>query len=29
VTFTKPGTFAYKCVLHDNLGMLGKVIVLP
>jgi plastocyanin len=29
VTFTKPGTFAYKCVLHDNLGMIGKVIVLP
>jgi plastocyanin len=29
VTFTKPGTFAYKCVLHDNLGMVGKVIVLP
>jgi plastocyanin len=29
VTFTKPGTFAYKCVLHDNLGMLGKVVVLP
>ncbi len=29
VTFTRPGTFKYKCVLHDNLGMLGKVIVLP
>lgn len=29
VTFTRPGTFAYKCMLHDNLGMLGKVIVLP
>jgi plastocyanin len=29
VTFTRPGTFEYKCVLHDNLGMLGKVIVLP
>jgi plastocyanin len=29
VTFTRPGTFQYKCVLHDNLGMLGKVIVLP
>jgi plastocyanin len=29
VTFTAPGTFQYKCVLHDNLGMLGKVIVLP
>jgi plastocyanin len=28
VTFTRPGTFEYKCVLHDNLGMLGKVIVL-
>lgn len=29
VTFTKPGIFQYKCVLHDNLGMLGEVIVLP
>lgn len=28
-TFTQPGTYGYKCVLHDNLGMVGKVIVLP
>ena len=29
VTFTKPGIYPYKCVLHDELGMVGKVIVLP
>lgn len=29
VTFTRPGIFPYKCVLHDGLGMLGRVIVLP
>ena len=29
VTFTKAGTYPYKCSFHDNLGMLGKVIVLP
>lgn len=29
VTFTEPGTYPYQCVLHDNLGMEGKVIVLP
>jgi plastocyanin len=29
VTFTKPGVFKYKCVLHDNLGMLGEVTVQP
>lgn len=29
VTFPKPGIYQYKCVLHDNLGMLGEVIVLP
>lgn len=29
VTFTSPGTYNYKCSLHDNLGMVGKVIVLP
>jgi plastocyanin len=29
VTFLKPGTYNYICALHDNLGMVGKVIVLP
>ncbi|MHB8410891.1 MAG: cupredoxin domain-containing protein [Candidatus Acidiferrales bacterium] len=29
VTFTRPGTYPYRCVLHDNLGMVGKVVVLP
>jgi plastocyanin len=29
ITFPHPGTYDYKCALHDNLGMLGKVIVLP
>jgi plastocyanin len=29
VTFTHPGTYDYKCALHDNLGMVGKVVVLP
>ena len=29
VTFTGPGTYPYICALHDNLGMVGKVIVLP
>jgi plastocyanin len=28
-TFTKPGTFNYRCLLHDNLGMKGEVIVIP
>jgi plastocyanin len=27
VTFTKPGTFTYRCILHDDLGMTGRVIV--
>ena len=27
VTFTTPGTYNYICALHDNLGMIGKVIV--
>jgi plastocyanin len=26
-TFTKPGTFGYKCTYHASLGMIGKVIV--
>lgn len=29
VTFTEAGTYDYKCALHDNLGMVGKVIVHP
>lgn len=29
VTFNGPGTYNYKCVLHDNLGMVGQVVVLP
>jgi len=29
VTFTAPGTFIYICGLHDDLGMLGTVIVHP
>ena len=27
VTFTHAGTFNYFCALHDELGMVGKVIV--
>ena len=29
VTFKGPGTYNYHCALHDNLGMVGKVIVEP
>lgn len=29
VTFTHPGTYPYKCALHDNLGMMGVVVVRP
>lgn len=29
ITFAEVGTYNYKCVLHDNLGMVGKVVVLP
>ncbi len=29
VTFTSPGTFNYICALHDDLGMVGRVIVHP
>jgi plastocyanin len=28
VTFTSAGVYNYYCILHDDLGMLGKVIVL-
>lgn len=27
LTFTKPGTYRYTCVLHDELGMRGTIIV--
>jgi plastocyanin len=29
VTFPNAGTFPYICALHDDLGMKGKVVVLP
>jgi plastocyanin len=29
VTFTKAGTFAYICAIHDEMGMVGDVTVLP
>lgn len=29
ITFTAAGAYDYQCSLHDNLGMVGKVIVLP
>jgi len=29
VTFLRAGTYDYICALHDDLGMVGKVIVLP
>jgi plastocyanin len=29
ITFKQPGTYKYRCVLHDNLGMVGTVIVEP
>jgi len=29
VTFTQPGLYSYICVLHDQLGMVGQIIVLP
>ena len=28
-TFTAPGIYQFKCVLHDDLGMVGQIIVLP
>jgi plastocyanin len=28
-TFTTPGTYAYICALHDDLGMVGTITVLP
>ena len=29
ITFTSPGVYPYICALHDNLGMKGRIIVLP
>jgi len=29
VTFKNPGTYPYRCAVHDELGMKGAVIVLP
>jgi plastocyanin len=29
ITFAKAGTYRYICALHDDLGMKGKIIVLP
>jgi plastocyanin len=29
IKFTAPGVYPYICALHDNLGMKGKIIVLP
>jgi plastocyanin len=29
VTFNTPGTFNYICALHDEEGMVGRVIVRP
>jgi plastocyanin len=29
VTFKQPGTYKYICALHDNLGMVGTVVVEP
>jgi plastocyanin len=29
VKFIEPGTYNYKCVLHDDLGMVGQVVVVP
>lgn len=29
ITFKQPGTYKYICALHDNLGMVGTVVVTP
>ena len=29
ITFTKAGAYSYICSFHDELGMKGKIIVLP
>jgi plastocyanin len=29
ITFTSPGVYPYICALHDDLGMKGRIVVLP
>ena len=29
VTFTQPGVYNYICALHDDVGMVGQIVVLP
>lgn len=29
LTFTKPGTYDYRCLIHDDMKMLGNIVVLP
>ncbi|MCH1770424.1 plastocyanin/azurin family copper-binding protein [Metallosphaera sedula] len=29
LTFVTPGVYTYVCLLHDNMGMVGTIIVLP
>src|SRR5581483_8490798 len=29
VTFTQPGTYRYRCALHDEIGMVGTIVVQP
>jgi plastocyanin len=29
LTFDTPGTYKYVCVLHDDMGMMGQITVLP
>jgi plastocyanin len=29
ITFTAPGVYPYICALHDDLGMKGRIVVLP
>lgn len=29
VTFTKPGSYLYGCLYHDNSGMVGRIVVTP
>ncbi len=29
LTFTKPGDFTYRCLIHDEMKMMGEVVVLP